>query len=75
MSHRTYIYDKSIGKMVEKTYQRVLNLSATIIPDINAYRVVGPEYGTVISSRSKHREYLRRNNLIEVGDQKPKWMK
>lgn len=55
--------------------QPVENKSPYVIPDIEAYQVVGPEYGKVISSRSKHRQYLRQHGLIEVGDQKPKWMK
>lgn len=60
--------------MVEKQFAPQSQLFH-VIPDIKDYRVVGPEYGKVITSRSKHREYLKRHNLVEVGDQKPKWMK
>ena len=73
MSRKTYVYDKASGLMVEKTMiERPAGIR--ILPDINEYQVVGPEYGKVITSRSKHREYLKRHNLMEIGDQKPKWM-
>lgn len=74
MSRKTYVYDKATGKMVEKTAEIARELGIRIIPDINEYQVVGPEYGKVITSRSRHREYLKRHNLMEIGDQKPKWM-
>lgn len=74
MSGKTYIYDQETKKMIEKGQQTRTRLH-TIIPDIKDYQVVGPEFGKVISSRSKHREYLKRHNLVEIGDQKPKWMK
>ena len=70
---KTYIYDKESGEMVEKTHAHVAK-HHYIIPDIKEYQVVGPEYGKVITSRSRHREYLKRHELVEVGDQKPKWM-
>ena len=41
-----------------------------IMPDIEPYQAVGPEQGTVISSRSKEREYLRKHNLQQVGNEK-----
>ena len=47
-----------------------------IIPDIEPYRTVGGDApGTLITSRSKHREYLRRNNAIEVGNEKDYFFK
>lgn len=75
MPRKTYVYDKDSRKMVEKGDIAPESRAFFVIPDINEYRVVGPEAGKVITSRSKHREYLRRHNLVEVGDQKPKWMK
>ena len=72
---KTYVYDKVRKKLVEKSRASVKNTAPHIIPDIKPYQVVGPEYGKVISSRSKHREYLKTHGLVEVGDQKPKWMK
>lgn len=75
MSRKTYVFDRQLKKMVEKQEATPESRAFNVIPDIKDYRVVGPEYGKVITSRSKHREYLKRHNLVEVGDQKPKWMK
>lgn len=72
---KTYVYDQYQKKMVEKGEKAHESVAPHVMPDIQPYRAVGPEYGKVISSRSKHREYLRTHGLIEVGDQKPKWMK
>jgi hypothetical protein len=41
-----------------------------VFGDIEPYQAVGPEYGRVISSRSHHREYLKRHNLTEVGNER-----
>ena len=66
---KTYVYDKVAQAMVEKPvvekkrFYHVMN-------DIDDYRVVGPEYGKLITSRSRHREYLKRHNLIEVGNER-----
>jgi hypothetical protein len=54
------------GKLVEKP--KLKPPTFHVMNDIKDYRVVGPEYGKVITSRSRHREYLKRHNLIEVGN-------
>jgi hypothetical protein len=41
--------------------------SIHIIPDIKPYKSMID--GTWITSRSKHREHLKANNCVEVGDQ------
>ena len=64
--HKTYIYVD--GKMVEKP--KVKPPTFHVMNDIQDYQVVGPEYGKVITSRSRHREYLRQHNLIEVGNER-----
>lgn len=70
----SYVYDPETGQMVPgKASRRWTNTH--IIPDIQPYQVVGPEYGKVITSRSRHREYLKSHGLIEIGDQKPSWLK
>ena len=47
-----------------------------IIPDIQPYRVVaGDRAGEYITSRSEHREYLKRNDFIEVGNEKEYFFK
>lgn len=46
---------------------------AAVIPDIAPYKAVaGDRAGKWISSRREHREFLKRNRLIEVGDAKPR---
>jgi hypothetical protein len=47
-----------------------------IMPDIEPYTTVGGvNPGEVITSRSKHREYLKRSNAIEVGNEKDYFFK
>lgn len=42
-----------------------------VLGDIEPYQAVtGDMAGKWITSRSEHREFLRRNNLIEVGNEK-----
>jgi len=42
-----------------------------IIPDIKPYKAVtGDMQGKWITSRKQHREFLKRNDLIEVGNEK-----
>lgn len=41
-----------------------------VIEDIKPYQAVGPECGKWITSRSQHREYLRKHKLIEVGNER-----
>lgn len=63
---KTYIWID--GKMVEKP--KVKPRTFHVMSDIDEYRVVGPEYGKLITSRPKHREYLRKHSLIEVGNER-----
>ena len=68
---RKYVYSQETGKMVEVTNQpRPKRKGPYVIEDIKPYKVVGPEYGKVIGSRSHHREYIRKHNLTEVGDER-----
>jgi hypothetical protein len=68
---RKFLYDKNTGKMIEVSMaDRPKRKSPHIMGDIEPYHVRGPEYGKLISSRSQHREYLRKHNLIEVGTEK-----
>jgi len=71
MSVKKYRYSKKLGKMVgvdvDQSQKRV---GPYVIGDIEPYQAVGPEAGTVITSRSHHREYLKRHNLIEVGNER-----
>ncbi len=64
-----YVYDPESKSMVPKAQERPQK-GHFVIRDIKPYQVVGPEYGKVISSRSHHREYLRKHDLIEVGNER-----
>ena len=66
----TFVFDKDKGVLVPKTATREASVSARIMPDIKPYLAVGPEYGKEITSRSRHREYLRKHNLTEVGNER-----
>ena len=50
-------------------------LAPLIIGDSQPYRAVATDVATgtapVITSRSQHREFLRRNNYIEIGNETP----
>jgi hypothetical protein len=46
---------------------------AFVVPDIAPYKAVaGDRAGQWITSRRKHKEFLKRNKLIEIGNEKPK---
>jgi hypothetical protein len=46
------------------------------MPDIEPYKAMGGDMaGKYIGSRSTHREYLKRNNFIEVGNEKDYFFK
>lgn len=48
------------------------NKAHHVIPDIEPYKAVtGDMCGQWVTSRKEHREFLRRNNLVEVGNEKP----
>jgi hypothetical protein len=60
----------------KKRYSKTENKSARVWNDIDPYQTVGGDKpGTWISSRSRHREYLKRNNCIEVGNEKDYFFK
>lgn len=72
---RTYRYDAETKSLVplhvwlrkygsaKKTHH--------VIPDIEPYvAIAGDRAGKVISSRKEHREFLRRNNFEEIGNEK-----
>lgn len=44
-----------------------------VTPDIAPYRALtGDRMGQMITSRKDHREFLKRNRLVELGTEKPK---
>ena len=47
--------------------------AAFVVGDIAPYKAVtGDRAGQYITSRKEHREFLKRNRLVEVGDAKPR---
>jgi len=70
MSTRKYRYDKNTGRMVAVIPSTRKPRAFHVMDDIKPYHVVGPEYGKLIGSRSQHREYLRKHDLIEVGNER-----
>lgn len=71
----SYRYDRETKKLIP-TAEWVAKYEGGskvhhVIGDIEPYRAVtGDMEGKWITSRSQHREFLRRNNLIEVGNEK-----
>ena len=64
MSRKTFVYRN--GELVEKT-QANRNAGHNIMRDIEPYQNM-KDRGW-ITSRSQHREFLRRNNFVEVGNE------
>jgi hypothetical protein len=69
----SFIWDSARGEMVPKDEyyaNQPVSSSATILNDIQPYKAVAT--GEIITSRSHHREYLKRNNLVELGNERIK---
>ena len=63
-------FDPNKKSRFERPKQRVENKSARVWSDIEEYKAVGGDMaGKMITSRSHHREFLRRNNFMEVGNE------
>lgn len=83
---RSYIYDSRLGKLVPKEeYQQPERKAPYIQPDLPAYVPVGgpeaerflkdPSNARMIEGRKAHREYLKRNGFIEVGNEKAAFLR
>ena len=77
MTRKTWHYDPEVGELVEGPAPRKTDSDSG-----DGYRFSDRLYsgapfkapdGTVIDSRKKHREYMRRNNLATVDDFKGTW--
>jgi hypothetical protein len=66
----TRVQDPTTGELIPKDeYRRPsINKSAYIVPDIHGYQSMVT--GEWISSRSQHRDHLKRHGLIEIGNEK-----
>lgn len=69
-----FIQDRETGELIPADeYIRPAARAPMVMPDIEPYRVPGTnEWHT---SRSQRREYMRREGVQEVGNDKPKWMR
>ena len=61
------------GEEADKAWRQKLEMTPkeapTVIPDIQGH--ISMADGTWVSSRSKHRENLKRNNCVEIGNDVP----
>jgi hypothetical protein len=78
MTRRTYIFDPDLDAMIEITagsnHPDAPPSGIQIIRDIEPYRTAGSDIAhdnkrIVVGSRSEHRDFLRRNNYVEVGNE------
>jgi len=67
MSKQTFVYQD--GKVIPKAEATALG-GLSLIRDIEPYQNM-KDRGW-ITSRSQHREFLRRNNFVEVGNEQDK---
>jgi hypothetical protein len=64
---KTYVYVD--GKLVEKgSQEHYESLGPMVMPDIQPYKSMID--GSMITSRSVHRDHLRQHGCIEVGNEK-----
>jgi len=77
MSRHTYHYDPELGEMVEGPAPRRVDG-----PSGDGWRYSDRLYsanpfkahdGTIIDTKKKHREYMKRNNLTTIDDMKGVW--
>lgn len=82
MTRRTYIYDPDLDAMIQIRGDGSNHVDPPpgagmhIIRDIEPYRTAASDVASdnkrpVIGSRSRHREFLRDNGYVEVGNEKP----
>ena len=76
MTTSRYRYDKVAQEMIPLSewmdkYGERTNKAHNILPDIQPYMAVsGDMAGREISSRKHHRNFLKRNKFVEVGNEK-----
>ena len=77
MTRRRYIQDRHTGELIEVTsdYQAPLRNDAGALWGDRHYDGARATDGTDISTRSKHREYMKLNNVTTVDDFKDTWAK
>ena len=79
MTRRSYVYDEQLGRMVERTREppqraNALNHLGGLWGDRH-YDGMRATDGEDISSRKKHREYMKRHGVTTSDDFKDTWAK
>lgn len=77
MTRRRWIQDRHTGELIEVTpdYRPELRTDSGALWGDRSYDGMRATDGTDISSRSKHRDYMRANNLTTMDDYKDTWSK
>lgn len=63
---KRWIYRNGEAIEVSSDYQATASAEYHVMPDIQPYQSMAD--GSMIMSRSQHREHLKRHNLVEVGN-------
>ena len=61
------VYVQIDGELIEKSTHCADPVAPMVMPDIQPYQSMAD--GSMITSRSHHREHLRQHNCIEIGNE------
>jgi len=61
------VYVQIDGELIEKSTYCADAIAPMVMPDIQPYQSMAD--GSMITSRSHHREHLRQHNCIEIGNE------
>lgn len=77
MTRRRWIQDRETGELIEVTpdYQPEMRVDSGALWNDRSYEGMRAADGSDISSRTKHREYMKANNLTTMDDFKDTWAK
>lgn len=77
MTRRRFIQDRNTGELIEVTsdYQPELRVDSGALWGDRSYDGLRATDGTDISSRTKHREYMKANNVTTMDDFSQTWAK
>ena len=75
MTRRRWIQDRKTGELIEVTadYQPEMRNDSGALWGDQSYQGLRADDGTDISTRTKHREYMKANNLTTMDDFKDSW--
>jgi len=77
MTRRRWIQDRKTGELIEITadYQPEMRTDSGALWGDRSYEGMKAPDGTDISSRTKHRDYMKANNLTTMDDFTNSWAK